>query len=170
MSLLLWAFICTCWLLNLFRLPQAIGIKLYQCQHVCHLGPVVAVPQIPPWGDGWDRCCPLQTLQRRRHFPRSLHHRVNHCWRWVDWLTRGLNFNSSSLGWKCYAGNTVFKHNYVFSACLVKILVFVLVQSHSLSLGSVKILTGESVEGVLWSQGWPHLFSLSWSVWEREIG
>lgn len=27
MSLLLWAFICTCWLLNLFRLPQAIGLS-----------------------------------------------------------------------------------------------------------------------------------------------
>lgn len=98
----LWSFVCACWVLSVFRLPLARGIELYR-QHVCHLGPVVVIPQIPPWGDGWDRCSPLQTLQWRRHFPRTLHHRVHHRRRWVDWLRWGskLNFNSSTLGWSC---------------------------------------------------------------------
>lgn len=44
--------VCAYWSLSLFRLPSTLGFEWYQCQHVRHLGPVVVISQIPPWGDG----------------------------------------------------------------------------------------------------------------------
>lgn len=128
---------------------------------------MVVVPQIPPRGDGWDRCPPLQALQRRCHFTCSLNHRVHHSWRWVDWPRWGysLKLSSSSLGWNLF---DFFKTTFSELLQSSMIYAFAWVQSDSLFLGSFLISMGGECGEYFVKWGVTSPFSLGCSVWERE--